>query len=148
VIFGQGPDWDDARRKVALYRSTALAAGFSEREVDGVSRRFGQLKQMHVAESQQQARDEYEKGMMWYFQTSANRGMFGFNKEPQPYEYYLNHRSTILGTPAEVTEQIEEYRAYTGIENIICWFNCGGQPHEQVRRSMQLFSAKVMPKLR
>jgi alkanesulfonate monooxygenase SsuD/methylene tetrahydromethanopterin reductase-like flavin-dependent oxidoreductase (luciferase family) len=147
VMFGQGPDWDEAKRKVALYRSTAREAGHSEADIEAVSRRFGQLKQVHVAASQQKARDEYEKGMMWYFQTSANRGMFGFNREPQPYDYYLNHRSTILGTPEEVAGQIAEYREYTGIDNIICWFNCGGQPHEQVRRSMELFSGKVMPRL-
>ena len=46
---------------------------------------------------------------MWYFATSANRGMFGFNKEPQPYDYYLHHRSVILGTPEAVSDQIAEY---------------------------------------
>jgi hypothetical protein len=44
-----------------------------------------------------------------------------------------------------VAEQIAEYRAYTGVNNIICWFNCGGQPHHQVHRSMELFAARVMP---
>ena len=102
----------------------------------------------HVSESKQKARDEYEKGLMWYFATSANRGMFGFNKEPQPYDYYLQHRSVMLGTAEEVTDQIAEYREYTGVNNIVCWFNCGGQPHEQVRKSMRMFSEKVMPRFK
>jgi hypothetical protein len=34
---------------------------------------------------------------------------------------------------------------YTGISNLICWFNCGGQPRDQVRSSMERFSAEVMP---
>jgi alkanesulfonate monooxygenase SsuD/methylene tetrahydromethanopterin reductase-like flavin-dependent oxidoreductase (luciferase family) len=85
---------------------------------------------------------------MWYFATSANRGMFGFNREPQPYDYYLHHRSTILGTPEQVADQIDEYRAYTGVNNIICWFICGGQPQDQVRRSMEMFAEKVMPSFR
>jgi alkanesulfonate monooxygenase SsuD/methylene tetrahydromethanopterin reductase-like flavin-dependent oxidoreductase (luciferase family) len=146
VIFGQGPDWDDARRKMDLYRRTAAEAGFSADEIAAVTSKVAQLKQVHVADSTAQARDEYEKGLMWYFAMSANRGMFGFNREPQPYDYYLQHRSVMLGTPEAVADQIEEYRAYTGIENIVCWFNCGGQPHEQVRRSMQLFAGKVMPR--
>jgi alkanesulfonate monooxygenase SsuD/methylene tetrahydromethanopterin reductase-like flavin-dependent oxidoreductase (luciferase family) len=148
VIFGQGPDWDDARRKVELYRKTALEAGHDPAAIDKVMSLFGQLKQVHVADSQQKARDEYEKGLMWYFATSANRGMFGFNREPQPYDYYLHHRSVMLGTPEAVADQIAEYRDYTGINNIVCWFNCGGQPHDQVRRSMKLFAARVMPRFK
>jgi alkanesulfonate monooxygenase SsuD/methylene tetrahydromethanopterin reductase-like flavin-dependent oxidoreductase (luciferase family) len=145
-IMGQGPDWDNAKGKVDLYRKTALAAGHASADIESVMSRCAQLKQMHVSDSTQKARDEYEKGMMWYFQTSANRGMFGFNKEPQPYDYYLNHRSTILGTPEQVSDQIAEYAEYTGVPNIVAWFNCGGQPQEQVKRSMQLFSSKVMPR--
>ena len=148
VIFGQGPDWDDAKRKMALYRETAREAGHAEDEIDHVMSRICQLKQVHVAPSAAQARSEYEKGLMWYFATSANRGMFGFNKEPQPYDYYLQHRSVMLGTPEQVADQIEEYREYTGINGIVCWFNCGGQPHDQVRRSMELFSDKVMPRFK
>lgn len=146
VIFGQGPDWDDARHKMDLYRKSAVAAGHPAADIDRTMARIGQLKQVHVAASTQQARDEYEKGLMWYFQTSANRGMFGFNKEPQPYDYYLNHRSVILGTADQVADQIAEYSAYTGIRNIVTWFNCGGQPHQQVQASMRAFAEKVMPR--
>jgi alkanesulfonate monooxygenase SsuD/methylene tetrahydromethanopterin reductase-like flavin-dependent oxidoreductase (luciferase family) len=148
IIMGQGPDWDDARRKVQLYRQTALEAGHAPGDVERVMSLFGQLKQVHVASSTQQARDDYEKGLMWYFATSANRGMFGFNKEPQPYDYYLQHRSVMLGTPEAVSDQIAEYTEYTGVKNIVCWFNCGGQPHDQVRRSMELFADKVMPRFK
>ena len=148
VIFGQGPDWDDARHKMDLYRRSAAAAGHSGEQIEATMARIGQLKQIHLAPGAAQARSEYEKGLMWYFATSANRGMFGFNKEPQPYEYYLQHRSVILGTPEAVADQIEEYRQYTGINNIVCWFNCGGQPHDQVRRSMELFADKVMPRFK
>ncbi len=148
VIFGQGPDWDDAKRKMDLYRSTAVATGHAKADIDATMARISQLKQIHIAPNQQQARDEYEKGLMWYFSISANRGMFGFNKEPQPYDYYLNHRSVILGTASQVTDQINEYREYTGINGIVCWFNCGGQPQAQVRRAMEEFSSKVMPAIR
>jgi alkanesulfonate monooxygenase SsuD/methylene tetrahydromethanopterin reductase-like flavin-dependent oxidoreductase (luciferase family) len=148
IILGQGPDWGDAKRKVQLYRTTALEAGYAETDIDEVTKLFGQLKQVHIAKTTQQARDEYEKGLMWYFATSANRGMFGFNREPQPYDYYLNHRSVILGTAEEVSDQIAEYSEYTGVNNVICWFNCGGQPQDQVRRSMQTFADKVMPRFK
>jgi alkanesulfonate monooxygenase SsuD/methylene tetrahydromethanopterin reductase-like flavin-dependent oxidoreductase (luciferase family) len=146
IILGQGPDWDNAKYKLDLYRRSAEEAGHSKADIEATMGRIAQLKQIHVAPTTAQARDEYEHGMMWYFATSANRGMFGFNKEPQPYDYYLNHRSTILGTAEQVSDQIEEYRAYTGINNIVCWFNCGGQPRDQVRRSMETFAERVMPR--
>ena len=146
IIMGQGPDWDNARNKVQLYKQTAIEAGHGLGDIEAVMSLFAQLKQVHVSESKQKARDEYEKGLMWYFATSANRGMFGFNKEPQPYDYYLQHRSVMLGTAEEVSDQIAEYREYTGVNNIVCWFNCGGQPHEQVRKSMKAFSDKIMPR--
>ena len=54
----------------------------------------------------------------------------------------------MLGTPDELVETMEAFRQHTGINTIICWFNSGGQPHEQVLRSMETFSKEVMPRLR
>jgi alkanesulfonate monooxygenase SsuD/methylene tetrahydromethanopterin reductase-like flavin-dependent oxidoreductase (luciferase family) len=148
VIFGQGPDWDDTKHKMELYRETAIQAGFEAERVSAVLGQCGQLKQVHVAPTTEQAREEYREGLMWYFQASANRTMFGFKREVQPYEYYLHHRNVMLGSPDALVETIGEFRAYTGVNNIMCWFNCGGPPREQVRRSMETFAARVMPQLR
>lgn len=145
VVYGQGPDWDDTRRKMALYRETALRAGYSPEQIETTMQKCAQLKQMHVAPTTEQAQAEYEKGLMWYFEVGRNRQMFGFRREPQPYEYYLHHRNVILGSPEKVVDTIGEFREYTGVNNIVCWFNCGGQPREQVRRSMEMFAEKVMP---
>ena len=145
MVLGQGPDWDDARHKVQLYRETALKAGYAEADVEDAISKIYQTKQVHVAPTKEQAAKEYEAGLMWYFDVRRNREMYGFGGDAQPYSFYLDHPSVILGTPEEVTERIAEYREYTGINNLICWFNCGGQPRNQVRSSMELFSAKVMP---
>lgn len=145
VVFGQGPDWDDTKHKMELYRETALNAGHSPQQVEETLQKCAQLKQVHVAATMEQAREEYREGLMWYFQTSANRTMFGFKREVQPYEYYLHHRNVMVGSPEDLVKTIADFRAYTGVNNILCWFNCGGPPREQVRRSMELFAAKVMP---
>ena len=102
---------------------------------------------MHVAATPQQAEEEYREALMWFFAADSSRTMFGFKRERQPYEYYLNHRSLMLGSPETLARQMAEYRDYTGMQNIVCWFNCGGQPPAQVRRAMELFSAEVMPRL-
>jgi len=148
MVLGQGPDWDDARHKMQLYRETALAAGFPENAVEDALSRVYQMKQVHVAENAEQAAAEYERGLMWYFDVRRNREMYGFGGEPQPYSFYMDHPSVILGTPETVGDRIAAWREHTGINNLICWFNCGGQPRDQVRRSMELFSGKVMPRFK
>jgi alkanesulfonate monooxygenase SsuD/methylene tetrahydromethanopterin reductase-like flavin-dependent oxidoreductase (luciferase family) len=145
MVLGQGPDWDDARHKLQLYRETALNCGYVEADVEKALSRVYQMKQVHVAPTREQAAKEYRDGLMWYFEVRRNREMYGFGGEPQPYEFYLDHPSVILGTPDEVRERIAAWRDYTGINNLICWFNCGGQPRDQVRSSMELFSSEVMP---
>jgi hypothetical protein len=78
----------------------------------------------------------------------ANRAMFGFAREHKPYEYYVEHKAVVLGAPGKVLDELREYAVTTGINNIICWFNLGGQPHGQTLNSMQLFGQEVMPHLK
>ena len=147
-VMGQGPDWDDARHKMQLYRETALAAGFPAAEVEATLARSYQTKQIHVAATRQQAEAEYERGLMWYFDVRRNREMYGFGGDPQPYAYYLDHPSVMVGTPEQVADRLEAYREHSGVPNVIAWFGCGGQPNEQVQRAMRLFAERVMPRLK
>jgi hypothetical protein len=74
--------------------------------------------------------------------------MYGFGGDAQPFSFYLDHPSVILGSSEQVLDTISRWREHTGINNLICWFNCGGQPREQVRTAMERFSADVMPHLK
>src|SRR5439155_25388445 len=49
VIFGQGPDWDDAKHKMDLYRRSSTDAGHSDHQIEATMARIGQLKQVHLA---------------------------------------------------------------------------------------------------
>jgi alkanesulfonate monooxygenase SsuD/methylene tetrahydromethanopterin reductase-like flavin-dependent oxidoreductase (luciferase family) len=148
MVLGQGPEWDDAKHKMELYGETASKAGHSTADIQNALSRCWQLKQVHIAETAVQAESEYQEGLLWYFSIRDNRVMFGFSREQKPYEYYLQHRSVIVGTPAKVLEDFQEYREYTGIQNVIPWFNCGGQPQQQVIRALRTFAEEVMPKLK
>ena len=145
IILGQFSDWDDCKRKIELYRETAISAGYSKEYVEEAIARSGKLFNLYCAEDTRQAQDEYEKGVMWYMGVRDNRSMFGFSRETQPYEYYLNHRSVIVGSPEKVTKDLQEFREHTGLNHVICWFNCGGQPQQQTLKSMKLFAEQVMP---
>lgn len=54
----------------------------------------------------------------------------------------------ITGTPAEVTEKLGEFIHATSINYLLCVFSFGDIAPEQALRSLELFAAEVMPRLR
>lgn len=147
IVLGQGPSWDDVKHKLDLYAETALRHGHPEQGVRESLARCWQLKQVHVGTTTERAIEEYRDALMWYFQIRANRIMFGYPAEEHPYEWYLGHRSVLLGSPDKVLNDLGEYAAYTGMPNVIAWFNCGHQPHAQVVAALHRFAEEVMPQL-
>ncbi len=52
----------------------------------------------------------------------------------------------IFYTPAACVERLQQLQQEFKPGRVICWFNFGGLiPHEQVLRSMELFSARLLP---
>jgi alkanesulfonate monooxygenase SsuD/methylene tetrahydromethanopterin reductase-like flavin-dependent oxidoreductase (luciferase family) len=148
VVIGSGPGWDDIRVRLEMYVEIATRAGHDPSAVAETVAQTWQLRQVHVAPTTQQAIAEYRDGLMWYMEALANRAMFGFSKDVQPYEYYVEHGSIVLGSPTKVIDELLEYNERTGIDNIICWFSLGGQPHDRVLGAMDLFAREVIPALR
>ena len=64
------------------------------------------------------------------------------------YEQLLQD-NTVIGTPAECVERLNEFQESFGAQEYSGWFNIGGRlPHEMVTKSMQLFAEKVIPQFR
>jgi hypothetical protein len=40
---------------------------------------------------------------------------------------------------------LADYCDRSGINNVICWFNMGGQPHQQVLGALEIFRDTVIP---
>jgi alkanesulfonate monooxygenase SsuD/methylene tetrahydromethanopterin reductase-like flavin-dependent oxidoreductase (luciferase family) len=57
----------------------------------------------------------------------------------------LGERSIVTGTTEQVVEQLQRV-AGAGIEEVICYFNFGGYPHEQTLHQMRRFAAEVAPR--
>ena len=54
-----------------------------------------------------------------------------------------------IGTPQQVTARLEWFRELYHPQEFMCWFNIGGMlTNDEVGRSMRLFAAEVMPRLR
>ena len=147
VALGSGPTPDEVVELLDVYRTTADLAGHPSDAVEETLSKTWQLKQMYVAETTDQAIDEFRDGLMWYFAALGNRAMFQFSREEQPYEYFIRHPAVMVGGPDEVAEKLDAYRRACGVNNLIAWFNVGGQPHERVLDSLQLFGERVMPQV-
>jgi alkanesulfonate monooxygenase SsuD/methylene tetrahydromethanopterin reductase-like flavin-dependent oxidoreductase (luciferase family) len=148
VAIGSGPGWDDMRSRLEMYAETAEKAGHPRDEIERAVANTWQLRQVHVAETTEQAVAEFEENLMWYMDALANRAMFGFSKERRSYRYYVEHGAIVLGSPEKVLEDLLEYNSVTGVNNVICWFSVGNQPHEQVMRAQEYFGADIIPNLR
>jgi alkanesulfonate monooxygenase SsuD/methylene tetrahydromethanopterin reductase-like flavin-dependent oxidoreductase (luciferase family) len=147
IAIGSGPGWDDIRSRLEMYGAEAARSGIPDAVIRHNLANTWQLRQVHVARTTERAVAEYRRGLMWYMDALANRAMFGFAREHKPYEYYVEHKAVVLGSPEKVIDELRGYARTTGINNIICWFNLGGQPHGQTLNSMQLFSEEVVPEL-
>lgn len=138
---------EDTKHKIKLYRETALASGLSEEYVESVIARSGKLLFCYVAETTEQAQEEYRAGLEWYMNTRDSRPTFGVIERERnvDYERFLQSENTLVGSPEKVIEDIKNFRKETGLNNIILWMNIGGQPQANVLKSMRLFNEKVMP---
>lgn len=147
IVIGSGPGWDDMREKLELYAETAERHGHARGDVERTVAQTWQLRPMHVAPTYEQAAQEFEQGLMWYMNSLANRAMFGFAHDRKDYDYFLTHGSVVVGSPDKVVDELAEYNQRTGINNVICWFNVGGQPADQTLRAMEQFAGEVAPRL-
>lgn len=146
-FFFGGIKHSDTLHKLKLYRETALAAGYTTEQVEERVARSGKLLFVYVSETTEQAEEEYREGLQWYMSVRDNRPTFGATDRDRnmSYEQFLAHENTIVGSPEKVIQGIRKFREETGLNNIICWMNIGGQLQHNVLKSMRLFSEKVMP---
>ena len=128
---------------------------------------LGWLEPIYVAETDAQARKEYEEHF-WYF---VKRLLPGINTNPpgyttlRSYENMLKGAKTfainletwdevvegqyaIVGSPETVAEKLTENLHRLGTGNLLGLFQLGTLPNHLARRNLELFGTEVMPRLR
>ena len=130
-------------------------------------RQMGWLAPIYVAETDEQARREYEEHF-WYFArrllpgitinppgyTSVKsfegilRGMPKFALHVRTWDEVIDGVYAIVGSPATVYERLEDTIARLGTGNLLGLFQIGSLPADLTRRNLELFAAEVMPRLR
>jgi alkanesulfonate monooxygenase SsuD/methylene tetrahydromethanopterin reductase-like flavin-dependent oxidoreductase (luciferase family) len=123
---------------------------------------------IYVAETEEQAHLEGREQVLWlfhkglkqgpelvtppgYMSPSSLRGVLSAGMRPfaeMSYEDILAEGMAVVGSPDTVTARLRELHDELGFGQIIGLFALGGLSHEQTTRSMELFSAEVMPALR
>jgi alkanesulfonate monooxygenase SsuD/methylene tetrahydromethanopterin reductase-like flavin-dependent oxidoreductase (luciferase family) len=145
MAIGSVPGAEEVKRMLDLYARTAAERGFEERAIRETLAQSWQLKMMHVARTTERAIDEYRDGMLWYYGELNNRAAAGFSTRQESYDYYIRHESVMVGSTERVGEAITAYRETSGIQNIISWFDVGGQPHLQVMNAIAQFGDEIIP---
>jgi alkanesulfonate monooxygenase SsuD/methylene tetrahydromethanopterin reductase-like flavin-dependent oxidoreductase (luciferase family) len=153
---------DVFERYFSMFRDACEAEGYTADPLQA-----GWLLPIYVAETDEQARKEYEEHL-WYFvkrllpgitiqppgYTSArslgsilkSAGKFMLNVET--WEQIIEGRYAIVGSPDTVADTLIDSLQRLGTGNLLGLFQLGSLPHDLTVKNMRLFSEKVMPKLR
>ena len=154
-----GGSLKEGRERIDRYRDTLSRNGH-----DPEQHEVGALVMVYAGKTQEQAREEFSKAVIWYFRTF---GKYVAPKLGQPplegYEWYTNirdmasvvewdqlleHGAVVCGEADFVAERIHEIREKIGITHFLCWTRLGGLPSEWVRGHMERMRDSVMPALR
>ena len=145
------------RELIPLYRCARAEAGHAPAGGDDLTL----LMPVYVGEDRGRVEDEVTPGIRHFAQSLAAVATAWAAKAPaaerpkiqtladqlrgMTYER-VNAVTGIFDTPSACVDRLRQVKEELNPGRVICWFNFGGLvPHEQVMRSMELFSAEVMP---
>lgn len=118
------------------------------------------VRDMFVADSMDEARELAAEGILTYIRWIAHwRGLGNHTNPGEILEQtpnkldlldydFLHPRNLLFGTPNYVAERIHELQTELGVEHLQVWSNFPGVPHDQVMKSVKMFSEKVMPQFK
>jgi len=123
---------------------------------------IGLMREIYVAESDEQARDEAKDHWVYFWQRRGGGRTYGGygheslttllneerKKELMDIDYSIAEGSFICGSPETVTRQIREIATQAGADTFLGEFTFGALEHSRVMLSLKLFVDAVMPQLR
>jgi len=149
-------------RNFEFFRECAERFGYT-----ADSDQLGWLTPIYVAETDRQAREEFEPHF-WYFVKNLLRGLRitppgytslrslskilassgDFLEEVKTWEEVEAGAYAIVGSPATVRDQILHYGKKLGAGNLLGLFQIGSLPGDLTEKNMTLFAREVLPALR
>ena len=146
----------ELQRRRQLYRDTARAAGRTDAEIDGVERRCGGMRVVHVAPDRDEALRTTEPAFMSYqrrmamLRSDATGGNVpnSFDRSLlrlRAFDEYLADGWALIGTPDDVREGLQRFIDATGYGRVLLLMALPGIDTAHALRSMRLFAEKVAP---
>jgi alkanesulfonate monooxygenase SsuD/methylene tetrahydromethanopterin reductase-like flavin-dependent oxidoreductase (luciferase family) len=150
---------DELRRRHAVYREEALAAGRSEAGVERLERQSWGMRVVHVARSYDEALRATEAPFMGYQQRLArlrSEGTGGglpdsFDRSfvrLRPFREYLDSGVALIGSSDEVRQGLQAYLDLTGHQRVLLVMALPGLATDPALASMRLFVEEVAPALK
>jgi alkanesulfonate monooxygenase SsuD/methylene tetrahydromethanopterin reductase-like flavin-dependent oxidoreductase (luciferase family) len=147
---------DELQRRHRLYRDTALAAGRSMAEIEGLEGRSWGMRVVHVAPDHDEALRATEAPFMGYqrrmsvLRSEATGGSVpgSFDRSLlrlRAFRDYLDDGWALIGTPDEVRDGLQKYCDATGYGRVLLVMALPGLGTDLAVRSMRLFAEKVAP---
>lgn len=123
---------------------------------------IGVMREVYVAESDQQARDEAKDHWAYFWQRRGGARSYGGQghenlttlldggrrKELMDIDHSIEEGSFICGSPDTVARQIRDIAVQAGADTFLGEFTFGALEHRQALQSLRLFTDQVMPELR
>ena len=149
----------ELQRRRRVYREAALAAGRSDGEIEALERQSWGMRVVHVAPDHAEALRATEPAFMGYQQRMAilrsestggalpdsfDRSLLRL----RPFQEYLDSGWTLIGTPDEVREGLQQYLDATGYQRVLLLMALPGLDTELALRSMRMFAHEVAPAIR
>ena len=128
---------------IKLYRDTAQRAGHDPATLPVSINSHG-----YVADSSQQARDEYATAYIPMMnKIGAERGWR--NSGRREFDVLASPRGAlVIGSPEEVIEKILAQHKIFGHQRFLMQMSVGSMPHHQILHAIELFGTKVAPIVR
>ena len=148
------PDFGQVATMVQRYRSEFAAHLADPQRLNGHVKepKVGFSVHIHVAETDAQAlaqaRPAFEQFMYNFTYRYVRRGMPDRFADRKNFDQELARGRLVIGSPTTVRGQLSNYLEQSGADYVLGCFSFGGMPIDQILRSVDLFSAEVMPALR
>lgn len=152
VMLGLKPIEEIAQR-LALYRSIRSEAGVSPATIESEIARFRVLRRVVVADRDGEAAADARRALAWEAETARRvhepgraTAAAATLADGSSADEAVEIPGGCVGSPRTVLQDLQEL-GELGVRHVIAWMNFGDLPYAKVRRSMELFARKVLPKL-
>ena len=154
--------WVPPKMKVVRAAFDYYREVYQRTKPEGRKPHIGLMRQIYVAESDQQAREEAKDHWIYFWHRRGGGRTYGASgtenltslldgprkQELLDMDHSIAEGSFVCGSPATVTRQIQEIANQAGADTFLGEFTFGALEHAKVMNSLELFVDEVLPELR